>query len=263
MTAHLDILDQEDSLRQPFMGSLFLHLGILVAIGAAIFFQPEPFRFGEKDAQGGGSVVITPVSSINMPSPTQRVQPVANDTNSTIPERLEAPKPVDPDAIAIGKKKKEEPKPKKENTFLSDYLKSRKEAMDRQPDPANIGSATGARAASAMFTTQPGAGGVGTPSGMLGDGFGAYEQYLRTCIARNWKTDDIDAGVRTAPEVIVQFQILRDGSPRAIRVIQASGNGRLDNSGLRAVEGCSPFNPLPPGFPKSSADIQIVFKLQR
>ena len=135
--------------------------------------------------------------------------------------------------------------------------------MDRQPDPSNIGSSTGARAASAMFTTQPGAGGVGTPSGMLGDGFGAYEQYLRTCIARNWKTDDIDAGVRTAPEVIVQFQILRDGSPRAIRVIQTSSNGRLDNSGLRAVEGCSPFNPLPAGFPKSSADIQIVFKLQR
>ena len=263
MTAHLDILDQEDSLRQPFMGSLFLHLGILVAIGAAIFFQGKPFIIGDPNATGGGSVVITPVASINMPSPSQRVQPVANDTNSTIPERIETPKPMDPDAIAIGKKKKVEPKPPKENTFLSDYLKSRKAAMDRQPDPSNIGSSTGARAASAMFTTQPGAGGVGTPSGMLGDGFGAYEQYLRTCIARNWKTADIDGGVRTAPEVIIQFQILRDGSPRAIRVIQTSSNGRLDNSGLRAVEGCSPFNPLPPGFPKSSADIQIVFKLQR
>ena len=252
-----------DSLRQPFLGSLVLHLGVFAMIGAAIFFQDAPFHMGDPDAQGGGSTVITPVSSINMPTPVTRVQPVANDTPSVIPERPDAPKPLeDPDAIALGKKKKDEPK-KKESTFLTDYLKARQDAMKRQPDPANIGSSTGARAESAMFTQQPGAGGVGTPSGLLGDGFGAYEQYLRTCIARNWKTNDVDGTVRTAPDVIVQFKILREGASTGTRVVQTSGNSRLDNTGLRAVEACNPFNPLPPGFPKSSAQIEIVFRLQR
>jgi periplasmic protein TonB len=265
MSGHIDILEQEDSLRQPFVGSLVMHLGVAVAIGAAMFFQDAPFRMGDPDAQGGGSTVVTPVSSINMPSPTQRRQPLANDTESLIPQRPDPPKPPpdDPDAIAIGKKKKDEPKKKKEDTFLSDYLKARKDALNRQPDPANIGSSTGARASSAMFTQQPGAGGVGTPSGLLGEGFGAYEQYLRGCIAHNWKTADVEMSVRTAPDAIVRFQIPRDGNATGIRVFQTSGNARLDNTGLRAVESCNPFNPLPQGFPKSSANIEIVFRLQR
>ncbi len=264
MAGHIEILEQENSLRQPFMGSLVLHGGVAAIVAAAILFQDPPFHFGDPNAQGGGSTVITPVASINMPSPTQRVQPLANPTESIIPERAEPvkPRPPDADAIAIGRKKKIQPK-QQENKFLSQYLDARKDAMKRQPDPSNVGSSTGARASSPMFTQQPGAGGVGTPSGLLGEGFGAYEQYLRTCIARNWKTADVEMSVHTAPDVIVQFQIPRDGMASRIRIVQTSGNGRLDNTGLRAVESCNPFNPLPQGFPKSSANIEIVFRLQR
>ena len=264
MPGHIDILEQEDSLRSPFMGSLVLHLCVAAGIVAAVLFQPEPFKMGDPNAQGGGSTVVTPVASIDMPSPTQRVQPVANDTPSLVPERVEPVKPPreDPRAIDMGRKKKEEKK-KKEDQFLQDYLNARKDNMKRLPDPSNIGSSTGARAESAMFTQQPGAGGVGTPSGLLGQGFGAYEQYLRTCIARNWKTADVEMAVHTAPDVIVQFKIQKDGAGTAIRVAQTSRNARLDNTGLRAVEACNPFNPLPPGFPNSSANIEIVFRLQR
>ena len=259
------ILDQpEQSLRQPFMGSLALHLGIAALVAAAMYFEDSPFRMGDPNAEGGGSTVITPVASINMPSVSRRVQPVANDTESVIPQRPEPvkPPPEDPDAIAIDKKKKPEPK-KKEDTFLKDYLAARQKAIDRLPDPANVGSSTGARASSAMFTQQPGAGGVGTPSGLMGEGFGAYEAYLRGCIARNWKTTDVDFSVHTAPDVIVQFQILKSGGTAGLKVAQTSGNARLDNTGLRAVESCTPFNPLPVGFPKSTANIEIVFRLQR
>ncbi len=263
-SGHTDILAQEDSLRTSFTGSLVLHLGMAALAAGVTLLQDDPFRLGDPNAQGGGSVVVTPVASINMPSNSQRLQPVANDTRSQIEERVEdtKPAPIDPDAIGLGKKKKEDKKKKKESTALSDYLdtlKKRREEMDK----SNIGSSTGARASSAIFQQQPGAGGVGTPSGLLGDGFGAYEMYLRTCIARNWKTTDVEMSLRTAPDVIVQFQIQRDGAGRASRVVQSSGNPRLDNSGLRAVEGCNPFNPLPVGFPKSTANIEIVFRLQR
>ncbi len=263
MAGHLDILEQEDSLRQPFFGSLMVHAGIAALVAGAMFFQETPYKMGDPNAQGGGSTVITPVSSIEMPSRTQRVQPVANDTESMVPERVKPikPPPEDPNAIPIGKKK-EEPK-KKVNFDLKKYLEARKEARDREPNPSNIGSSTGERASSPMFTQKPGAGGVGTPSGLLGEGFGAYEQYLRTCISRNWKTGDVDGGIRTAPDVTVSFRIPREGVASDIHVIKSSGNARLDNSGLRAIEACNPFNPLPAGFPKSSALIEIVFRLQR
>lgn len=265
MAGHIDILEQEDSLREPFMGSLVLHLGLLALAVAAVFFQEAPYRMGDPNAQGGGSTVITPVAPINMPSRTQREQPVANDTESLIPERPEPvkPPPPDRDAISLKQKKKEELKKKKDDEFLRDVAKARENLLKRQPDPSNIGSSTGARATSAMFTQQPGAGGVGTPSGLLGEGFGAYEQYIRTCIARNWKTGDVEGTLRNAPDAVVQFRIPREGMATGIRVLQSSGNGRLDNSGLRAVEACNPFNPLPVGFPKSSALIEIVFRLQR
>jgi|RhiMethySRZTD1v2_1073278.scaffolds.fasta_scaffold216077_2 periplasmic protein TonB len=264
MAGHIDILDQEDSLRQPFLGSLMVHLGVAALVAGAMFFQDTPFHMGDPNAQGGGSTVITPVSSIEMPSRTQRVQPVANDTESMVPERVKPikPPPEDPNAIPLDRKKKDEPK-KKVNFDLKKYLEARKEARDREPDPSNIGSSTGERASSPMFTQKPGAGGVGTPSGLLGEGFGAYEQYLRTCIARNWKTGDVDGGLRSAPDVTVAFRIPREGVASEIHVIKTSGNARLDNSGLRAIEACNPFNPLPTGFPKSSALIEIVFRLQR
>lgn len=265
VSGHTDILAQEDSLRASFTGSLVLHLGLAALAAGVTLLQDDPFRLGDPNAQGGGSVVVTPVASINMPNDSQRLQPVANDTRSQIEERVEEtkPAPIDPDAIGLGKKKKDDPKKKKkESTALSDYLetlKKRREEMDK----SNIGSSTGAKASSAIFQQQPGAGGVGTPSGLLGDGFGAYEMYLRNCIARNWKTNDVEMSLRNAPDVIVQFQIQRDGAGRNSRVLQSSGNVRLDNSGLRAVEGCNPFNPLPAGFPKSTATIEIVFRLQR
>lgn len=264
MAGHIDILEQEDSLREPFVGSMLLHAGMAAVIGLALYFQEKPFPLGSPDATGGGSTVITPVNAINMPSPPARQQPVANDTNSIIPERVEPPKPQrdDPDAIGI-KKKKDEPKKKKESTALQEYLEAVKQARKQQPDPSNVGSTAGARATSAIFNQAPGAGGVGTPSGMLGEGFGAYEAYLRTCISRNWKTDDVEASVRAAPDVIVQFVIPREGGLRNPRIVQSGRNPRLDNSGLRAVEACNPFNPLPPGFPKASANIEIVFRLQR
>jgi TonB family protein len=256
------ILERQDSLREPFVGSLLLHLGLAGLAVLAAFLREEPFDIGTPGASGGGSTVVTTVASINMPSQTQRVQPLANPSESIIPQRVEPARPPrpDPDATPIGRKKDQ---PKKTDRYLTDYLAARQKALNRPLDPSNIGSSAGARASAPMFTQQPGSGEVGAPSGLLGDGFGAYEQYLRTCIARNWKTADVEMSVRTAPDVIVQFQLPRDGRAASLRVVQTSGNSRLDNSGLRAVESCNPFNPLPAGFPKSSANIEIVFRLQR
>jgi TonB family protein len=48
-----------------------------------------------------------------------------------------------------------------------------------------------------------------------------------------------------------------------VRVSQSSGNTALDRSAIRAVLDAAPFPPLPAGFPRSDAQIELNFQLRR
>jgi protein TonB len=63
--------------------------------------------------------------------------------------------------------------------------------------------------------------------------------------------------------VIVTFEILRDGTVRNAKVAQRSGNTTLDYSALRAVMDAGPFPPLPSGYDRTEANIELQFQLQR
>jgi protein TonB len=73
----------------------------------------------------------------------------------------------------------------------------------------------------------------------------------------------VDASIRTAPQVIVSFEIHRDGSISTPRVVQSSGIATLDFSARRAILDAGPFPPLPQAFERSSATFEIVFELKR
>jgi protein TonB len=82
-------------------------------------------------------------------------------------------------------------------------------------------------------------------------------------VASKWKTSDIAASIRTAPQVVVTFTLRRDGSASNVHVTQSSGNSALDRSGVRAILDAAPFPKLPPNFPKDQTDIDFVFELKR
>ncbi len=263
MTGHSDVLDQPESLKRSVVGSVAFHVLLFGSFAAyAIYTKSSNQPFGNPDASSG-SVGVTAVTSLPLARSTAHKNPVANDTKSDIPE--EKPKPVekkreilpDPDAIVISRDKKKKRKPELEASNRKFFPKE----DDLRP---RLHSNVPQAASSKLYEDPAGSNGVGTgPASSLGVRFGAYEKLIRDRVGEKWRTQDVDARLNTAPPVDVTFDIQRDGNVRNIKVIQSSGNSALDFSAIRAVTEASPLPPLPPGFDRSSATVEFLFRLKR
>jgi protein TonB len=263
MSPHVDILEDRERLGRPLLGSIAFHaLLIGVVVGVGVVRQGDSIKLGtEKPGGGIGSVAITPVNSIPLPTTPSPKNPVANETPSQVPTPKEPPKPVakpkpevrkvDPNALPIpgGFTKKQ-------------YAKQDKFREKQQDRPNQMYSTSGQQLSSDMFAMQGGRMGLGDNS-PLGSQFGAYARILRDMVASKWRTSDVAANIRTAPQVIVTFTLHRDGSATNVHVTQSSGNSALDRSGQRAILDAAPFPKMPPQFPKDQTDIDFVFELKR
>jgi periplasmic protein TonB len=260
MPSHPDILDERDPLRGSFFGSVGLHVGI-VAVAAAYYWAAgasRSERWGDPNSLGGGTVGITPVDKIPLPQRQGRVNLVANDTESQVPA---PPKPqpkktqaADPDAVALKTKNARKAAPERPSP--------QKYSSVRDPKPNQVYSSTGQAVTSPMFSQAPGGGGVGSGSkSPFGYRFAWYEQLLRDTIARNWRSQELDANIRN--RVAVTFDIMRDGSIRNVRVSTPSGNFALDQSAQRAILMSNPLRPLPREFERDIATIEFWFALQQ
>ena len=257
---HVDVLEERDSLKGSFLGSLALHAGLAGFVAVfSMMNLGERVPWGEPNALGGGAVGVTPVKSIPMPLRGGPVNRLANDTRSQTPAAAKpepvkaAPKPA-PDAISI--KGREAARKKAQ----------RAAAPARAPEPASnqLTSASGAAASSPLYAMTPGTGGVGVGTGApFGFQFGAYATLVRDRVAQRWRTDQVDPRIRSLPPAIVTFEIIRTGQVRNIRIVQSSGNRALDYSAERAITEAAPFQPLPAQYGGSSAVIEFWFQLQR
>jgi TonB family protein len=236
------------------------HAGIVALAFAymAIHGSSQVERWGDPKSLGGGAVGITPVQRIPLPSRQGRINPVANDTESQVPSAPTKPQPKptvreDPNAIAI-KSRNAQKKPAPQTT-------PQKYSSVAEPRPNQVYSSTGQAATSPMFSQAPGGGGVGSGSASpFGNRFGYYEQLIRDKVARNWRSQDLDATVRNP--VVVMFDILRTGVVQNVRVSRSSGNFAADQSAQRAIAMSNPFPPLPAQYERESATIEFVFRLQ-
>ncbi len=260
MAVHPDILDEREPLRRYIWASAVLHVACfatLIVAGMRHAGRAEPW--GDPNSVAGGSVGITPVNRLPMQSRGGRENPVANDTESLVPN---APKPdvrrarePEPDAVVLKGRSK---------AAARESAANRKRYSPASADRENqLYSASGAAASSALYGGASGAGvGVGTGS-PFGARFGFYEQLLRQRVAEKWKTAELDPRLQTAPAAIVTFEILRSGAIRNVRVVQSSGNVALDYSAQRAIMEASPFPELPRAFERDSANIEFWFQLKR
>jgi periplasmic protein TonB len=261
MSAHPDILDERESLRAPLLTSLLFH-GLVFA-GLAIYGltgMSRAVQWGDEKSLGGGAVGITPVKRIPLPSREGKINPVANDTESVVPSKpvvkpeVKKAPVVDPNAIALKSKRI----PKKQ----SDVVASTQKYTPAVKTPNQVYSRTGAATVSPLYSQAPGGGGVGSGAASpFGHGFAWYEQLLRDKVARNWHSEELDARLQTP--AVVTFELMRDGTARNVKVTQSSGNFAMDQSAQRAIMQSSPFPPLPPQFPQSSAIIEFWFRIQR
>jgi protein TonB len=99
---------------------------------------------------------------------------------------------------------------------------------------------------------------------VFGTQYGWYVDLIKGRVAQNWHTGEINPRIRTG-SVVVTFTIQRDGSVpyQSVKIVQTSGVPEVDLSAKRAVVEAVPFQPLPPGFSRSSADVEFRFDLRR
>jgi len=197
------------------------------------------------------------VKSIPLPSRTGRVNPVANDTESQVQQ---APKPEPkkqvkvPDEKAIPLKSRsaqKQPKQQAQQRYRAEPLRENQVTSEQAP-----------AAVSPMFQ-KPGTGEIGVgPNDAFGNRFGAYADLVIRRVSEKWDTAGL-AGLRTAPLVTITFDIQRDGSVKNFRIAERTGNSTLDYSAQRAVMDAAPFPPLPQGFERNVANVELRFHLQR
>jgi protein TonB len=260
--AHADILDQRESLRAPFTGAVALHVGIAGALAVYAYLYGHREALGDPNA-GGASVGIEAVKSIPLPHSGPE-NPVAHDTQSQVPQ----------EPAKQERAKQEPPPPKNAVELKSKTAKQLRAKVETQPqrhfksfedlDPNKIRSQQAPAVSSPLFSDVAGAGRIG--AGMnttLGTRFGAYAQQIRDLVARKWHPGDVDASVRSAPQVVATFELMRDGSIGKPAIVQASGIRALDFSVERAILEASPFPPFPPGLEEKSTTVTFTFELKR
>jgi protein TonB len=266
MTQRIDILDEPERLRGPLLGSVAFHGGMIAAFIAMTVISPagKVEHWGDPNGGGFGSVAVNAVPSIPLPNRASVPNPVANDTESQVPQapskvkaqpKVKAP---EPDAIPIKSRyAKQRPAPQ---------AAAPNKWNDQQPYKSNQLYTTGGSAASSPLYNQPGGGGVGIGTNSpFGTQFGYYANLLREKVAAAWRTADVNARVQSAPPVTVSFTIRRDGSlaPGLPRIVQTSGDANLDRSAQRAVLDAAPFPQLPPQFNRNEANVELTFQLRR
>lgn len=264
MNGRVDTLDAAEPLGKWLARSLALHIALVCAFVVAAFMPHRaPIQLGDVKGGGFGSVAVTAVSRIPIPSRSGPINPVASDTESRAPEPppKARPKPAvkapEPEAIPLPSRnalKRPSPQASAPNKF-----------REQQQDLPNQVYSERQAAVTPMYS-MPGGGGVGIGNNSpFGQQFGAYGNLIRDKVARYWRTNELDPRLHSMPEVVVTFTILHDGSvsSSSVKIAQRSGDVNLDFSAQRAILDAAPFPPLPVGFPRNSADVEFVFQLRR
>lgn len=259
---YADILDQRDPLGKPFLASVALHGSVVAVMIAGSFIHGSKRPIWGDLESAGGVVGVKTTPGIPMVARAGAVNHVANDTESQAPKAPPQPKAAqkvkEPAPNAIPLRGRTAPKKYSNVTASNDRYRPYTEQK-----PNQLYSTTGGALVTKTMG-MAGSGGVGLGRGSpLGDRYGAYAALLQQLIAQKWNTQEVDGRIRTAPPVVVDFTITRDGTIKSIRVKTSSGNTALDRSAERALYDVGKVDPLPQGFDRNEAEVEFLFELKR
>jgi protein TonB len=255
--------DRRENLRETLLVSIALHGGLFLVGIAYTVLGP---RFGGgwgKNWGAGGAARVNAVSSlpgVPLPAPlvtrpsalaTQnpglyqtepKTEPVPLKSELEIPKFQKETQPEK--AVRVAKRIQKEPLETPENAIP--YGLGGRPSMSYQ-----------------QFTNAAGAGGLEFGDGNFGDRYGWYVAAVRSRISSNWLLSTVSPNIMTAPRVILQFDILRDGTITNANVVQSSGIPEIDRSALRAVLASNPLGPLPPDYPGRKVSVEFYFDFRR
>jgi len=97
------------------------------------------------------------------------------------------------------------------------------------------------------FSAPNTSGGVSAQNENFGGKYAWYVDAVKRTVKDNWLLYEIDPHVVAPHRAYVDFDIMRDGTPANIRLVQSSGVPTLDQSALRALHRVDKFGALPEG----------------
>ncbi|MBI3210334.1 MAG: TonB C-terminal domain-containing protein [Candidatus Solibacter usitatus] len=259
-------MSRTQPMARPLVASTAMHLMMTTGfLGWNWWVNRARETLGDPNSQAGPGYIET-VDRIPMPRKSGETSPVVRESESQAPvekkPKAKAVEKDDPDAIALPTKKKKKEPPKKEKEERRRFVPEQYDPVKQQASN-QVYSDTGKRMNSPLYQ-MPGGGGVGVGQGNpFGTRLGWYVDLIRIRIGQQWRTQDVEAGLTSAPVVIVVFDIQRNGDITNAKIVQTSGNYSLDNSALRAIRDASPLAPLPPEFDRKSANVEFQFQFKR
>lgn len=266
-------------LKGPLTTSMAAHGALfgLLLFGGVLVTPNRGQDWGDEGPGRGAAVPVNLQPSVPLAAPSGPKNPLASATAELYP--LDTRDTRKPEPLAQQPSARElqlaERELKKKLAELERKQAQREMAMLKRelPEGAIPGATGSGRAASPMYgmATGQGSGGIGF-SGTFGALYGWYVRAVRECITRNWDRGRIDAAVRTARRVYVEFDILRDGTIRNERVTTSSTIPSVDREALRAVQACSgradvgaeaKLPELPRDYAGGSVHVEVWFEFSR
>src|SRR5581483_3945780 len=184
MSQYLDTFDQRESLGKQWVASLALHAGVVGLLVVSGYSFHKGNNWGSPNP-GGGAMSVGVVKSIPLPSRQGLTNPLANDTNTTVPlpppKAKPEPKSKVPEADAIPiPSKKADKKNSDRASAKTTYRAPGRDELNR------IFSDVGP-ALKSPLVGQTGAGAIGIGEGStLGNRYGWYIDLLRTKVGQHW-----------------------------------------------------------------------------
>ena len=260
----------DPSLKGKFVWSVVLHAALAASVVTATIVHRSGESWGGAVA-GGATVsvgVVQKMPGVPLPAPPtvteSRVVDESKGLYKSEPKPKEVPPP--PDTTRLPKFEKDQPK---YQTRPSKILE------DKTPPPANAVPYGGGGAPSVPYSnsqsqftlgagTQAGLSVPGQgPGGEFGGRYPYFVEAIRNRISSNWLQSLIDPSIRYAPRVVVNFQILRDGTITNIQFMQRSGYQSVDDSARRAILASSPVMRLPNDYSGNSVNVEFWFDFKR
>jgi protein TonB len=237
--------------KERWRGPLALSFVFHVLLGLSIFalgFVLTPSGHSDWGNNPGDALVAQLVSGAPIPLPKPDVQTeniVANESKG-ITQTIPQPKTVEtPDGISIpGKVTKPVTKPTPTPMTTANL---RPHPLPTPTTAVPYGEGGPVNGPYASFTAPNTKGGFSAQNADFGGKYGWYVDTVKRTVQNNWLTYEIDPHINAPHRAYIDFDIMKDGTPANIRLVQSSGVPTLDQSALRAVQRVDRFGALPEG----------------
>jgi len=242
--SHANLFFEKDHWTGPLVLAVIFHalLGLSIfALGLVL----EPSGKSDWGNNPGDAVVAQLVSGapIPIPKPDVQTENIVASESKGVTQTVPQPKPVETeDGITIPGKVI---KPRTEKVLTAANVNPRPTPTPETAVPYGEGGAVHGPYSS--FSAPNTRGGFSAQNSDFGGKYGWYVDAVKRTVQNNWLLYEIDPHIVAPHRAYVDFDVLRDGTPANVHLVQSSGVPTLDQSALRALQRVDRFGALPEG----------------